>query len=341
MSSFISLTPDERAIYFLEAEAKDGAFTPIIYEKDFWVCWTLKKLFELPGLNEHLTFKGGTSLSKVYNVIKRFSEDIDVSIHRSYFGFHDEKDPENAKSNNERNKWLEELSKASADLIRTNLFPALQTLFEAELKGEWRIEIDNEDPQTILFYYPTALSIEEASYIKPFVRIEFGARSDNWPQEMGKIVPYIQESFPDEIQNVASSSVRVLTKARTFWEKATILHAEYHRPESSQLPLRHSRHFYDLFCISTQSDASSIVSDRELLERVVQHKKTFFRSGWANYDSAIIGMLRLLPQESQIAALRDDYRSMQTMFFEIPPSFKEVLQVIREIEAQINTSKIS
>ena len=172
-------------------------------------------------------------------------------------------------------------------------------------------------------------------YIKPFVRIEFGARSDNWPQEIGQISPYIQELFPEAINNVASSSVRVLTKARTFWEKATILHAEYHRPESSNLPLRHSRHFYDLFCISTQRDASLIVSDRELLERVVQHK-TFFRSGWANYDLAQVGTLRLYPRESQIEALQSDHKSMQQMFFDAPPSFEDVLEKIHEIEAKIN-----
>jgi len=110
VNSFLSLTSDERAVYFSEAAERGGDFSAIIYEKDYWVCWTLKKLFELPGLKEHLTFKGGTSLSKVYNVIKRFSEDVDVSIHRSYFGFHDDKDPENAKSNKERSKWLDELS---------------------------------------------------------------------------------------------------------------------------------------------------------------------------------------------------------------------------------------
>jgi hypothetical protein len=337
MKSFISLSPEERAVYFIESEAKDGRFSSTIYEKDFWVCWTLRKLFELPTLGKHLTFKGGTSLSKIYNVISRFSEDIDVSIHRSFFGFDGENDPENAKSSNERNKKLLDLSIASSKLIQTEILPTLEKTFQSEIEGKWQLSIDSKDPQTILFYYPTTTQFNSEHYIKAAVKIEFGARSDNWPQESGKILPYISEVYPSEVNDIATCNVRVLTKARTFWEKATILHAEHHRPASSESPTRHSRHFYDLYCISKQRDASDILSDLGLLERVVQHKKIFFRSAWANYASAIVGTLRLYPKESQIKHLMEDYRSMQPMFFNNPPEFEDILKAIKQIETEINS----
>ncbi len=337
MKSFLTLSPEERAAYFTEAAARDGRFAAMIYEKDFWICWTLKKLFELPTLGKHLTFKGGTSLSKIYNVINRFSEDIDVSIHRSYFGYDGEKDPENANSANERNKRLEELSAASASLIKKVLLPELESLFKKELSGDWKLKIEEKDSQTILFYYPTSSQTDPNDYIKSFVRIEFGARSDNWPQESGKIEPYMASIFPEELRDIASGDIRVLTKGRTFWEKATILHSEFYRPETSVLPLRHSRHFYDLYCLSTEEDSDGIISDIKLLERVVQHKKVFFRSGWSNYDSAVVGSLKLSPKENQIERLKFDYTAMQPMFFIEPPALDEILSGLSKIEGKINS----
>lgn len=338
MKSFLTLSPEERAAYFTEAAARDGRFAAMIYEKDFWICWTLKKLFELPTLGKHLTFKGGTSLSKIYNVINRFSEDIDVSIHRSYFGYDGEKDPENVNSTNERNKRLEELSAASASLIKSILLPELESLFRKDLGEDWKLEIDEKDSQTILFYYPTSIQSNPNDYIKSFVRIEFGARSDNWPQESGKIEPYIAAIFPEELKDVASGDIRVLTKGRTFWEKATILHSEFYRPDASVLPLRHSRHFYDLYCLAKEEGSEAIISDIKLLERVVQHKKVFFRSGWSNYDSALPGTLKLSPKESQIERLKFDYTAMQPMFFIEPPHLDTVLRVLKETEDQINSN---
>jgi hypothetical protein len=337
MKSLLELTIKERTEYFLEAATRSGRFSSIIYEKDFWVCWTLKKLFKLESLKDHLTFKGGTSLSKVYNAIHRFSEDIDVSIHRSYFGFADEKDPENAKSSNERSRRLESLTTASADYIKLTVLPSLQKSFASEITDDFRLVIDEKDSQTILFYYPTELPFNPQNYISTAVKIEFGARSDNWPHQIGEIVPYINEVFSaDMLEDVASAKIRVLTKARTFWEKVSILHAQYYRPIKSELPSRYSRHYYDMYCLSKGGDRNEIISDHVLLERVAQHKKIFFRSSWANIDTLKIGTLRLYPNEAQIKHLAKDYKSMQSMFFDSPPKFEDILVGIKELEEEIN-----
>jgi len=151
MKSFLDLSTEEQALYFSEAAAKNGRFSSSIYEKDFWVCWTLKKLFEIPKLNEYLLFKGGTSLSKVFNVIKRFSEDVDLTIHRSFFGVEGESDPENAKGNKERNRIIEKLSKTNASYVSSELLPKLQHSFGEEIKGKFELIIEDHDPQVILF----------------------------------------------------------------------------------------------------------------------------------------------------------------------------------------------
>lgn len=331
----MNLSPEELEAYFREAAERSPKFSSIIYEKDFWVCWTLAKLFGLPELSPHLTFKGGTSLSKVYNIIERFSEDVDVSIHRSYFGFRNDKDPEQISGRNERDRALTELTKASSEFIATHVLPELREQF-GELKGAWDLTIDTEDPQTILFHYPTIQSKNHDSYIRQFVRIEFGARSDNWPQEIKNISPYIAEIFPEEFGKIAQVRINALSLKRIFWEKATILHAEHHRPENKDFPTRHSRHFYDLYCLAHHPEASEMATDIALMERVVQHKKVFFRSSWTSYETARIGTFKLLPKDSQIETLRSDYNAMQQMFFGEYPSLDNIINALRKLELKIN-----
>lgn len=144
----------------------------------------------------------------------------------------------------------------------------------------------------------------ETQYILPSVKIEFGARSDNWPKETKKITSYISEAFPNILDGAGSAEVVTLTIGRTFWEKATILHAEFHRPKGESIPARYSRHYYDLFCISESDYKKSILNDISLLERVAKHKTIFFRSKWANYETAYPGKLRLYPQEAHIEELK-------------------------------------
>ncbi|TFE92851.1 hypothetical protein B5M44_25765, partial [Shinella sumterensis] len=234
----VALLPaDDRAALFGETGALRGVANTII-EKDFWVCWTLKRLFRLQKQDAAtLVFKGGTSLSKAFGAIRRFSEDIDLSFDRAELGYTGDRDPEKQGiSKKQVNKLIEALVSDVERHIAEKLLPALRSAIVEQLgepsEGQWSLEIDANDAQTVNFHYPPALSNSEyegMAYITPRVKLELGARGDPWPTEQKIIHPYAAEDFPDFFKD-PECTVTVLSAQRTFWEKATALHAEAHRP---------------------------------------------------------------------------------------------------------------
>ena len=222
--------------------------SPAIVEKDFWVCWALHRLFEVLQFRPQLIFKGGTSLSKAYHAVERFSEDVDLSLSRRDLGFADDRDPEQPSiSGKEARRRIEALVDACQQAILDRLLPSLRADFASAIgPGDWSVGLDAIDPQTVIFTYPRselAGTLPEA--IRPSIRLEMGARSDDWPAEDREIRPYAAEVFPAAFTAAASCQVRALDAKRTFWEKATILHAEHHRPADKPLAAGMSRHYYD------------------------------------------------------------------------------------------------
>jgi hypothetical protein len=337
MDSIVQLTAKQRAELFAAASQQLG-LNMVVIEKDFWVCWTLRQLFTLPGLGEHLIFKGGTSLSKVWRVIERFSEDIDVSLSREWLGFAGEQDPETAGSGKQRKKRLEELSAACAVKIREMVLPGLTSQVRAALGAAgWDIAVSPDDAQTLLFRYPSALdATTPGAYIRREVKIEGGARSDDWPADDQTIRPYVAEAFPERLAE-AKASVRVLSAERTFWEKATILHAEAHREAGKPTPARFSRHYADLAALGEHAAGKRAVTKDDLRARVVAHKTVFFPSAWAHYETAAPGSFRLIPDERRLADLERDYREMQEMYFGTPHSWAEIVARLHKLETAINT----
>ena len=342
MDDLAKQSPPERETYFIQAATELG-LTPSIVEKDFWVCWTLKRLFNLKCVENHLLFKGGTSLSKVHDLIRRFSEDIDLSIHRAILGFKGRKDPTaSGLSNNQRNRRIEELGIEARLKINNVIQPELLKLIREQLGREgWSLEPDpsDSDGQSLAFAYPrTTLTPKTFAYIRPVVKIEFGARSDHWPAESKTLKPYVAEALPTAMEQV-EVIVKVMSARRTFWEKATILHQMAHLPDHRQFPDRHSRHYADLASM-IESGLISPEDDNEdkLLKAVVDHKMTFYRSGWANYQTAVRGRLKLLPQENRIPALSRDLVSMREMFFDEPPKPETILEILRKWEKRFNLS---
>jgi hypothetical protein len=311
---------------------------PQLVEKDFWVCWVLKVLFSLPDVGSHLTFKGGTSLSKCFNVIKRFSEDIDITIERSFLSDTNAIEPEKDKSNKENQKRLKELQEVCRTKIEMVIVPVLKQSVSAILSdvGEWKVEMDpdDEDRQTVLFIFPQAMSVAAESYIRSSVKIEFGARADPWPSESATIVPYVANVPGERI--VEGFPVRVLAAERTFWEKATILHMIYHYPSEKNMPPRMSRHYYDISAMADSPVYKRALDNISLLKTVADHKALFFKASWAHYEESNPPGLRLLPREDQMKALKNDYRQMQQMFFEEPPAFDRIMENIRVMEQEIN-----
>ena len=180
MDDFVNLNPEERRIFF-EGTATPRNIQARIVEKDFWVCCTLKELFQLPVIGEHLIFKGGASLSKVFKVIERFSEDIDVSIDRGFLGFGGTNEPEAGASNKEKQRRIEALKAACQQKIADALFAALEAATKSKVRqGEmWSLRLDDDDPdkQTLLFDYPTSFAPDATGHIRRTVKLEMGARA--------------------------------------------------------------------------------------------------------------------------------------------------------------------
>ena len=254
MDDMARWSPADRADLFTAVANERGDMIAAIVEKDFWVCWILRRLFTLKDAPAGMIFKGGTSLSKVFNAIGRFSEDVDLSFDRADLGFGGDNDPGRAPSKKQTRQRLKLLKEACQAVIRDRFIPQLAAAIGAALRDTaghgWKLETDQDDPdgQTVLFHYPSGFATPGplgAAYIPPVVRLEMGARSDHWPAEDAIVTPYAAEQFPTKFQN-PTSTVRVLAAERTFWEKATILHAWYHSRPDKPLRDRQSRHYYDL-----------------------------------------------------------------------------------------------
>jgi hypothetical protein len=329
---YLSLNSRER-LELLVAAARERGLAQAILEKDYWVCKTLEILFALPDLGRHLVFKGGTSLSKGYRLIERFSEDVDLSFHREFLGFGAEKDPE-AATGKEQVRRVEALQVACQNCIREVLLPRLRDAMAGLLGHEvgWSLEIDRQDAQTLLFHFPQAGG-PGLAYVAPAVRIELGARSDHWPAKEQEVRSYLSEIFDRPAECAAVST---LSAERTFWEKATILHAEAHRPAEKPMPARYARHYHDLARLAASPVAERALADATLRERVVAHKAVYFRSKWAGYDFAQPSTFRLIPPAFRLAALEVDHRSMLPMFFAPPPPLGEVLEKLAALEARIH-----
>lgn len=343
MDDVARLPPTDRSQLFAAVAGQRGLL-PEIIEKDFWVCWTLKRLFSLPDLPAGLIFKGGTSLSKVFHAIERFSEDVDLSFDRADLGFGGGNDPVVAKTGKKRRQQVEALVAECRRVIqgefRTRLMAAITEQLGDPATGDWQLELDAHDPdgQTLLFRYPVAIAARDRDlgYIRPFVRLEFGARSDHWPKQEGTVSPYAAEAFPNVFRE-PSCRVHVLSAERTFWEKATLLHAWYHTPSHKKFRDRQSRHYYDVVRLYEHGVGQRAMTDLTLLQQVAQHKSVFFALASAHYAEAKPGTLHLAPPEARIPELEEDYRKMREMIFGDVPSFDHLLTTLAKIEAAVNS----
>jgi hypothetical protein len=342
VNTVIALSPRERAELFSGAAQTLGFGNEVIIEKDFWVCWTLQQLFnEIQGFGPHLVFKGGTSLSKVYGAIKRFSEDVDITLGRELLGMDsDEHDPEKASSGNQKKKRIEAIRSACSQWVAGDLASELRAKTNAALgEGVWSYVVDEADDsrQTLLFKYPSVLPAPAATaYIPRFVRIECGAKADVWPVTETTIKPYVAEAYTIQIIG-ASVAVRTLAVERTFWEKATILHAEANRPPGKAIKANFSRHYADTASLADHAGGKNALLDPGLRRRVVAFKEAFYANTWSNYDTAIPGAFKLLPADAHLETLKNDYRRMQgEMYFGPSADWDEVIARLRALQAEID-----
>jgi len=340
VDNFIKMSNKEQRVYFEEAQSR-VRLPPISIEKDFWVCWTLWKLFTLPKWKDHLTFKGGTSLSKAWHLIERFSEDIDIVIDRDFLGFGGEDSPKKAPSKKQRRQRMERLKDEWRKRIHCELKPTLEQCFREAfpIGAKWSLDLasheEDPDEQTLLFQYPGTFT-SNVHYLRTQVKIEMGARSDTWPTEVPVIKSYLAEAFP-RIFSIAEFTVDTVAPERTFWEKAMLLHEESFRPAGKPRKARLARHYYDLWCLIKKGIAEKAVQSPDLFTGVAEHRAIFFSQNWVDYSTLRKGSLRLIPQEEQYATWRQDYQAMQgEMFFGEVPDFDEIMSVVKDFEIRFN-----
>jgi len=329
---FLALTPDERQLYFQQVAAERN-LSPVLLEKDFWVSWLLGVLFN-SEFAASLVFKGGTSLSKVFGVIDRFSEDIDMSLSPEFLQL-----PKPGGSRNQANKWMLNAEAKCAAAVKKKVAPVLEAAVTSILGKpptswfEFLIDHATNSP-VLLFHYPSTQS-PGFDYLKRSVKIEFGSLTDQQPTGRHPVQPIMAGTVP-AIFTDWRCDVVALELERSFWEKATILHKEYHRPAERPTPDRFSRHYADTAALARHPIADRAVHDHELRQRVVMWKGQFFGSTWANYDLAKPGTFKLVPPESRLAALRNDYDAMRAMYLSEPADFDRILAILAELETRIN-----
>lgn len=330
----------ERRVILTEAAAR-LRLAGLIVEKDFWVGWLLGRLFAMPALAGHLQFKGGTSLSMVFGAVRRFSEDIDLAILPAALGF-EEGYFNDAPSSSQRRKRMEELAQASEAYVQR-----LQPLLEAEIASvlgaspggtSWlSYEIDsNAGTPNLWFTYPSVIA-QTSAYIAKRVKLEFGSLTNQQPSVQAVARTMLAGVLPQGAFADLTANVVALDVARTFWEKATILHAEHHRPEHFPVRDRFARHYSDFAALWQQDQARTAGLARlDLLADVAQHKSRYFASGWANYATATPGTLKLVPPAYRWAAIGEDYATMRPMFLVEPPPFADLMAQIAQAEQALN-----
>ena len=335
----IRAEPSDRTDLFLTTARRMGA--PLInVEKDFWVCWTLNTLYHrLPAGGPRLLFKGGTSLSKAYDLIKRFSEDIDVIVFRNDLGHSGSTAEIAAFSNKKRKAALDAIAADCSRYITTELLAAVSRALAADTGGMGRVEVDDSDPtaQTLLVWYPR-VDASETGYVQAAVKIESGAKSALDPNRPVTIAPYIDVDL--EAFDLRVPDVTTIHAERTFWDKIVIAHGLRswfeRRGELRQDGQRISRHYYDLHSLLTSDVGELAVEDLPLGMDCVEHARTFFNRPDYNLADAAPGTFALRPIGDMIDRLARDYDNMQTMIFGTAPDLENILCSIGKIEDILN-----
>jgi len=254
MNKIANLPKQQRSELFLETATLMNTTNSII-EKDFWVVWTLDKIFSDDRLNKILMFKGGTSLSKVFNLIGRFSEDIDLILDWRLVS--NENPLNEQESKNKQVKFNEQINENAKEYIQNELLPIISQILSPLCTC-----IIAEDGFSINVRYPNAF---DDNYLRPEILLEIGPLASWLPSDSFEISSFAAQKFPQVFEKT-KCSVNTIVAKRTFWEKVTILHHEANRPEESPIPTRYSRHYYDLAMMAQSEVKNEALADLELLK---------------------------------------------------------------------------
>ena len=320
MFDWHKLPQESKENFLAEASARSGYPIQII-EKDFWVTVALKAIFDTRW-GTALVFKGGTSLSKAWNLIDRFSEDIDLAIDRTALGF---SAGEISKSQ------IKKLRETSAKFMEAEFMPALrQQLLGCGIEqGQFHLEIEpipsaDIDPRIIKLQYNSIVQGNE--YVRDQVLIEIGARSLREPCTQRNIQSILSTLFPNTPVEDPIFTVATVVPERTFLEKAMLLHEEHCKDMEHRRHLRLSRHLYDLHRIKGSTHAASAIADKNLFETIVFHRRLFNSIRGISYEQHTHDEINFIPPAEVIDLWRQDYEQMGIMIFGQRPSFDEIME---------------
>lgn len=331
MNNWLTTPDNTKANAYTQISEKTGMAVAAV-EKDWWVVQILGTVFEMP-VGKHLVFKGGTSLSKAWNLISRFSEDVDLAIDPKFFGFEGEL----------KKKDITALRKAANQYISNTLYPELiQKMIEKGFTNlNWDIintQESDQDPKIILMYYPNV--IESVGYIQPKVQIEIGCRSLREPQKIVEFNALVDEYYPNTSFAMPKIKVPTVVPERTFLEKIFLLHEEFSKPKQAIRIERLSRHLYDIYQLSKTQIKQKALNDVELYEIIVNHRHNFTRISKVDYNKHQPQTINPIPPTEVIKEWEADYNTMLTeMIYDEAPTFAELIESLKQLKTEINNLK--
>jgi predicted nucleotidyltransferase component of viral defense system len=332
LQAWFKLTDDNRRNIFEEIARRMNLPDVVAAEKDWWVVRTLELIYQTE-IAAHTVFKGGTSLSKAWNLIDRFSEDIDLALDRRFLGFD--------KSNIEMSgSQVRKLRKTSCEYIASIYLPQLQKTFTGAGFADVKLQLTaiksaDEDPVKISVLYPSVT--EPSKYLSPKVEIEIGSRSLIEPFTERRFTSFVGEQFQGRDFADTEITIPVVNPERTFLEKVFLLHEEFQQPKEKVKVDRLSRHLYDLEKLMDTEFGKKALEDTKLYQHIVQHRQTITPLRGLDYANHIPEKINLLPPDELMEAWRKDYELMrQSMIYRESLLFDKLISRLTELKNRIN-----
>lgn len=328
---FYTIKSKEKEAIF-NAIATEKGMTPFAVEKDWWVSRTLEIVFQM-DIAKHLVFKGGTSLSKAWKLIHRFSEDIDLAIDKEFFEGY-----EGDISKSQIKKLRKEAGKYTTETFFKELKKVFMDLGYRDL--EFKVieaQDSDQDPRVLEIYYPNVIQ-SNSDYILPRVQIEISCRSLREPFTLKTFGALVDEFYHDKDFAAQLYEVPTVNPERTFLEKVFLLHEEFHRPKDKIRVDRLSRHLYDIFQMSKAGIDDRAINDKELYETIVAHRYKYARVGHVDYNLHNPKSIDPIPIDIVFKAWEEDYaKMMEDMIYEeSKPTFKELITYLIELKEMLN-----
>ncbi len=326
MKTWLNLPIPKQIDLFNQLSALTGMQAQAI-EKDAWVTLMLRMLFT-SEIKDVLVFKGGTSLSKAYKLIERFSEDIDLAINRTHIGF--EGELTKGQIRKLRRKSHDFVSNEMVNILKSQLdeYEIERNLYKINVEN---IKISDQDPEIIQVSYKSVF--QEIAYLPQRVLIEIGARSLIEPSEEKTIQSIIKENYPDTEFSETEFNVKTVIPEKTFLEKLLLMHEEFQKNKEKVRYQRMSRHLYDIGQIINTEYGKRAIENSELFNEIIEHRKKFTPIKVVDYEVLTIENLKITPRNEFFELYKKDYKEMQeSMIYGKSLDFEKLIELVKQIE---------